>query len=321
MLTRHSVSCRNFSSLFCSAILLAACTTQNDSLGKEGDGDKDAAAKDVPMITCTRDGNTYQVGETIAVGACTSCFCQKDGTMVCMGLCLPDSGNAGTGGGGAGSSGAAGGSVGSGGSGAAGGGGSSGSGADAGVDLASRDAAAETTWCSPIGASVPPGVTCLTSKDQCIPDCVCSTNSQVHCTDRCRNLPLCADAAPDLEGAEVPVADYRCRTDDDCCVSVDSTCTHHAWLYSKAPGAVSGGNPGPTTCNRCTPPSIQVRCNQGQCSGTNMGSVAGSSVLQQSHCGSVTLPDAGAPPVTLPDAGAPPSPSPHAGPGETTWGC
>lgn len=65
-------------STFCFALLLAGCPANDNALGGEG---------------CQKNGKTYQVGETIVVNACTSCVCQKDGTVgMCTGDCGTDGG-------------------------------------------------------------------------------------------------------------------------------------------------------------------------------------------------------------------------------------
>jgi hypothetical protein len=56
-----------------------------------GDCPPDAAVTSDALVTCTQNGNTYQVGEIIRYSSCASCVCQKDGTIgMCTGDCPPD---------------------------------------------------------------------------------------------------------------------------------------------------------------------------------------------------------------------------------------
>jgi hypothetical protein len=102
------------------------------------------------------------------------------------------------------------------------------------------------------------------------------------------------DAAPDVAGEAAAPPSYTCRDDSDCCIKVDH-CMAKAYLYSKAPGASPAPSiptvTDPGQCLRCMTPAVQVRCDQRQCVGEQVG-YSGS--LTQDHCGTIAQPDAGA---------------------------
>jgi hypothetical protein len=121
-----------------------------------------------------------------------------------------------------------------------------------------------------------------------------------------------ADAGADLS----PATGFPCRTDSDCCITIDS-CMARAYLYSQGPGAAAPPEipvhaPG-DMCLACIPPAIQVRCVSGQCGGEKVQSYT--SLLLVGHCGYVNLPDGGASGFhEISDAGSPV-------PTRTTWSC
>jgi hypothetical protein len=310
-------------SLLGSALVLAGCTTEDNNLGKEAeaDGGRDARASDGPRATCEQDGRTYQVGETVVLGACTTCVCQQDGTIgLCTGLCPPDASTK----------------------------------ADATVTCTQNGntyqvgetvvlSACTTCVCQQdgtvgmcTGACPPDASTKLDATVTCTQNgntyqvgetvvlsacttCVCQQDGTLGmCTGACppdagNQDAAISDAAPDVMATEAaPPPNYTCRDDADCCVHVD-TCINHAWLYSKAPGASGMPTLPPiTTCNRCTPPGIQVRCSSGQCTGEQISTgMSFSSPIYSSHCGVVPL-DAGA---------ASAFPAAYAGAEPVSWGC
>ena len=98
-----------------------------------------------------------------------------------------------------------------------------------------------------------------------------------------------ADAPADTPGPDTAPRSYVCRDDSDCCIVVDH-CMARAYLYSKAPGASPpppfSSTSDPSKCLRCISPGVQVRCANGQCTGT---SYMNNSELAKDHCGTINL--------------------------------
>jgi hypothetical protein len=305
------------------SVALSACATcvcqQDGTLGLcTGLCASDAATPADTVVTCTQNGNTYQVGETVVLSACATCVCQKDGTIgLCTGACPPDAaskndvavtctqdGNTyqvgesirysscsscvcqqdGTIGMCTG---------------------------DCPPDAGTADVAGTCTLDGksyPVGARVGSGcVSCACLADGTWGQCTGACPPDAGQPDTAKK-----DAAPDVAAAEAPPANYTCRDDSDCCIVVD-TCINHAYLYSIAPGATGRPTLPPSgVCNRCVPPAVQVRCELGQCVGTELSDGADlAGQLRQNHCGLIGLPDAGARLYTPAYAGAQP----------TSWGC
>lgn len=107
------------------------------------------------------------------------------------------------------------------------------------------------------------------------------------------------------------VTSFPCRSDDDCCTTVDS-CMGRVYLYSQGPGGSAPAIP-PSTgmCLPCMTPAIQVTCVSGQCVGTKVSNYP--SALLKSHCGTLSLTDAGAHAPKKVDAGAPTT--------KSVWSC
>jgi hypothetical protein len=281
----------------------------------------DAAPKNDATVTCTQNGNTYQVEETVVVSACTTCVCQRDGTIgLCTGVCPPDAAPKN----------------------------------DATVTCTQNGTTYQpgeiirysscsscvcqsdgtigmcTGDCPPDAAPDVAGTCTLDGKPYpvgarvgsgCV-SCAClADGTWGQCTGACppdAGPPDTAkqDAHPDVVAAEAAApADYRCRDDSDCCIVIE-TCMEVAYLYSNAPGATGKPTfpppPDPGKCLRCVPAAVQVRCDQGQCVGEKLTEgVDYNSALLKNHCGPIGLPDAGTLMYTPAFAGAQP----------TSWGC
>ena len=105
--------------------------------------------------------------------------------------------------------------------------------------------------------------------------------------------PSLDTSAPEAAIDSSAVVGFPCRNDSDCCIEIDS-CMNVAYLYSKAPGAAApyAIQPPPGgMCTACIPPTIQVHCVSGQCTGERVAGYPSS--LMSSHCGYVALPDGG----------------------------
>jgi hypothetical protein len=97
-------------------------------------------------------------------------------------------------------------------------------------------------------------------------------------------------------GLPMPVLDFTCTTDTDCCIVADE-CIDRAWLVTKWQqgelGAYVASQPH-TMCLACIPPAVQVSCQNGLCAGQKVGYAMGAlAAFGKGHCGTLPLPAVG----------------------------